>query len=130
LPKTLAVLATLLLAVLAGSAGASPAAAHGDHTRQISTSTSGSVFSSQSAEIWRLNRAKTSDEKLPELPDRHGKSDTCCGTIMCHAGVTPTVDLFSSLHLTGARVTPTPSSGQAQRNASGLERPPRTTYIA
>lgn len=133
LPKTLTVLATLLLAVLAVGAGASTAAAHGNHAHQVSMNSFGSVVSSLTAEMRQLTQghaAAASAESPNELPDRHSKSDCCCGSIMCHAGVTLTVDLFSFLCPTGARLIPEPSFGRPQSDSSGLERPPRSLDLA
>ncbi len=133
LPKTLTVLATLLLAILAIGAGASTASAHANHAQQVSIHSSDSAFSSQSAETRQLTQGHAmmaSVDTQNELPDRHSKSDCCCGSIMCHAGVTLTVDLFPFLCLTGARLTPEPSSGRPQSDSSGLERPPRSLDIA
>jgi hypothetical protein len=132
LPKILTVLATLLLAILGVSAGTNPAAAHGNHSHQVTTSTSGSDVLSR-ADIHQshaIETARSRDAGLPRRPDEHGKSDCCCGSLVCHAGATLTVDVLPLLCPSGARVTAEPSSGRPQRNASGLERPPRTTYIA
>lgn len=132
LPKILTVLATLLVAILGVSAGTSPAAAHGDHSHQITASSSGSDILSR-ADIHQsraIEVARSRDAALPGLPNEHGKSDCCCGSLVCHAGVTLTVDTLPLLSPTGARVTAEPSSGRPQRDASGLERPPRTTDIA
>lgn len=74
--------------------------------------------------------AKPSHGSQPALPDEHSKSDCCCGSIMCHAGVTLAIDLFPFPYPTGVRLIAEPTSGRPQRNASGLERPPRTTDIA
>lgn len=131
--KVLAVLATLLLAVFAVSAGASPAAAHGNHSHQVSTAISGPALSSHGSEMRRPMQgyaAVASYATQPEAPDRHGKLECCCGSIMCHAGVTLTVDLFSFLPPTGVRLIPEPSSGQPQSYSIGLERPPRSLDIA
>ena len=133
LPKILTVLATLLLAVFAVGAGASTAAAHGSHAHQASINSSGAVVSSLTAEMLQLTQghaAAVSAESPNELPNRHSKSDCCCGSVMCHAGVTLTVDLFPFLSPTGARLIPQPSSGQPQSDSSGLERPPRSLDIA
>ena len=130
LPKTLAVLATLLLAVLAASAGTRPAAAHGNHVHQGSTT--GPGFSAPTAEPWQWTQNHVTASTLTEneLPDRHAKSDCCCGNVMCHASVTLAVDPFPFLCPTGARLIPEPSSGLPQRDSSGLERPPRSRDIA
>jgi hypothetical protein len=133
LPKTLTVLATLLLAVLAVSAGAGTAAAHGNHAHQVSISSSDSGLSAPTTEVWQWTQGHpvaASVETRNDLPDRHGKSDCCCGSVVCHAGVTLTVDVFPFLSLTGARLIPEPSSGRPQSDASGLERPPRSLDIA
>jgi hypothetical protein len=132
LPKILTVLATLLLAILGVSAGTSPAAAHGNHSHQVITSSTGSDVLSR-ADIYQsrsIEAARSRDAAVPGLPDGHDKSDCCCGSLVCHAGVTLTVDVLPVHCPTGARVTAEPSSGRPQRDASGLERPPRTTYIA
>lgn len=131
LPKTLALLGALLLAVF--TVGASAAAAHGNHAHQVSTGLSASAPSAWTAEVlqWAQGHiVAASAEAQPEEPDRHGKSDCCCGTIMCHAGVTLTIDPFSFLCPTGARVLAEPTSGRPLRNSSGLERPPRSLDIA
>lgn len=132
LPKVLTVLATLLLAILGVGVGASSAAAHGSHSHQIAVGTSGSAYLSrtEAQQSSTIETAIAGDATQPVLPDEHGKSDCCCGSILCHAGVTLTVDVIPLLCPPGARVTAEPSSGGPQRNASGLERPPRTTYIA
>lgn len=130
LPKILTMLATLLLAVFAVGAGASTAAAHGNHAHQVS---SGAVVPSLTAETRQLTQGHpmmASVDTQNDLPDRHSNSDCCCGSVMCHAGVTLTVDLFPFLCPTGARLTPEPSSGQPQSASSGLERPPRSLDIA
>lgn len=132
LPKILTVLATLLLAILGVSAAASPAAAHGNHSHQITASSSGFAALSRAdiEQSQAIEAARSRDAHLPGLPDGHGKSDCCCGSLVCHSGVTLTVDILPLLCATGARVTAEPSSGRPQRDASGLERPPRTTDIA
>jgi hypothetical protein len=133
LPKMLAVLATLLLAVFAISAGASSAAAHGNHSHQVSTGTSGPDLSSHGSEMRQSMQGRAavaSSESQPETPGRHGKFECCCGSIICHAGVTLPIDLFSFLAPSGARLIPEPSSGQPQSDSSGLERPPRSLDIA
>ena len=132
LPKVLTVLATLLLAILGVSAGTSPAAAHGNHSHQVTGSSSGSavLLRADIHQSQAIEPAGSRDAALPGLPDEHGKSDCCCGSLVCHAGVTLTVDVLPLLCPTGARVTAEPSSGRPQRNDSGLERPPRTTDIA
>ena len=133
LPKTLTVLATLLLAVFAVGAGASTAAAHGNHAHQVSANSSGSIVSSLTAEMRQLTQGHAvaaSVGSRSESPERHGKADCCCGSVMCHAGVTLTVDVFPFLCPTGARLIPEPASGQPQSNSSGLERPPRSLDIA
>jgi hypothetical protein len=130
LPKVLVLLATLLLAVLAVGGGATSAAAHGNHSHQVTTS--GPDLTPQVDALQQLATeqvAVANDAMGPALPDRDDKSDCCCGSFVCHAGVTLSID-FSFPYPTGARVIPEPSSGQPQRNLSGLERPPRTTYIA
>ena len=133
LPKTLTVLATLLLAVLAVSAGAGAAAAHGNHAHQISINSSGSGSSAPTTEAWHWtlgHAVAASVGPQNELPDRHSKSDCCCRTVVCHAGVALALDVLPFPCPTGARVFAEPASGEPQRNASGLERPPRTTDIA
>ena len=133
LPKILALLATLLLAVVAVSVDASPAAAHGNHTHQISTTSSVSTYSSQIARILQVAQvyaATTSNEAPRKSPDQHGTYDCCCGSIMCHTGVTHTVDLFSLLRPAGARVIAEPLSGHPRGDSFGLERPPRSLDIA
>lgn len=133
LPKWLALLATLLLAVFAIGAGASTAAAHGDHAHQVLINSSGSAFSAQPPETLQLipgHAVVASADTQNELPDRHSKSDCCCGSVVCHAGATLTVDLFPFLCPTGARLIAEPSSGQPQSDSSGFERPPRSLDIA
>jgi hypothetical protein len=129
LPKTLTVLATLLLAVLAVSAGAGAAAAHGNHAHQISINSSGSGSSAPTTEAWHWtlgHAVAASVGPQNELPDRHSKSDCCCGSVVCHAGVTLTIDLFPFLCPTGARLVPEPASAHPRSDSSGLERPPRS----
>jgi hypothetical protein len=134
LPKALALLTTLLLAVFAVGAGASPAAAHGNHSHQAVADTSNSAVSARThAEMNLLAldlSAEASRASQPVQPDKHRKSDCCCGTIMCHAGVTLAIDLFPFPYPTGVRLIAEPTSGRPQRDSSGLERPPRTAYIA
>jgi hypothetical protein len=138
LPKTLALLATLLLAAFAVGAGASTAAAHGNHAHQVSTSSSGSTSSPQTREIasdfrlqMALAQAAAASEELPhKSPGGSGKSDCCCGNVMCHAGVTLGADVIAFPCPAGARVIAEPSSGRARRNSSGLERPPRSPRTA
>ena len=132
LPKTLTVLATLLLAVLAVGASASTASAHGNHAHQVPIHSSDSVGSSQSAEMRQSTHGhivSASADAQNELPDPHSKSDCCCSSVMCHAGVTLTVDLFKFLCPTSARLVPEPTSGHPQSDSSGLERPPRSLDI-
>lgn len=131
LPKMLAVLAILLLAILGVSAGTSPAAAHGNHSHQITASSSGSaiLLRADLHQSQAMEAAGSRDAALPGLPNEHGKSDCCCGSLVCHAGVTLAVDVLPLLCPTGPRLTAEPLSGRPQHNASGLERPPRTTYI-
>lgn len=126
-------LATLLMAILAVGAGAGTAVAHGSHAQHVSISSVRTALSSQSTEIPPLTQRHAMAAEADTqngVPDQHSKSDCCCGGIMCHAGVTLTVELFSFLSPTGGRLMAVPSSGRAQLNASGLERPPRTTDIA
>ena len=134
LPKTLTVLATtLLLAMLAVGASASTASAHGNHAQHVSIRSSDSVVSSQSAEIRQSTHGHdvaASADAQNELPDPHSKSDCCCGSVMCHSGVTLTVDLFPFLCPTSTRLVPEPASGRPQSDSSGLERPPRSLDIA
>jgi hypothetical protein len=133
LPKTLALLGALLLAVFTVGAGASPAAAHGNHAHQVSTGLSRSapyVWTAEALQWAQGHFVAASAEAQPEGPGRHSKSDCCCGTIMCHAGVTLTIDPFSFLCPTSARLIAEPSSGRPLRNLSGLERPPRSLDIA
>jgi hypothetical protein len=133
LPRTLTVLATLLLAVLAVGASASTASAHGNHAQQVSIHSFDSAFSSESPETRQLINGHVvvaSSDAQNELPDPHSKSDCCCGSVMCHAGVTLTVDLFPFLCPTSARLIPEPSFGRPQSDSSGLERPPRSLDIA
>lgn len=133
LPKALTVLATLLLAVLAVSIDAGTAAAHPNHAHQVLINSTGSGFSAPTEKARQWSQGHTvvaSVGTQNEFPDQHGKSDCCCGSVVCHAGVTLTVDVFPFLSLTGARLMPEPSSGQPQRDSSGLERPPRTLDIA
>lgn len=134
LPKALALLTTLLLAVLAAGAGASPAAAHSNHSHQAATNSSNrDVLARTQADTQLLamdQLAGAGHASKPFLPDEHGKSDCCCGSIMCHAGVTLAIELFPFPYPTGVRLIAEPSSGRPQRDASGLERPPRITYIA
>lgn len=133
LPKILTVLATLLLAVLAMGAGVSTAAAHSNHTQQASIHSSGSAFSSPSTEMRQLTQGHAvvaGGAAQPESPNRHSKSDCCCGSIACHAGMTLAVDVLPLLCPTGARVIAEPPSGHPQSDSSGLERPPRSLDIA
>jgi hypothetical protein len=132
LPKALVWVAALLLAGLAAGAGASTAAAHGNHAHQVSTNASGSVFSIQPAEIMQVARAHVAanDETRHKSPDQNGKSECCCGSVMCHAGLTVVVNAFALLSPAGARVIAEPPSGRSRRNSSGLERPPRSPDIA
>lgn len=133
LPKSLTVLATLLLAVLAISTNAGTATAHPNHAHQVSINSTGLGFSAPAAEARQWTQGDTvaaSAATQNGLPDRHSKSDCCCGSVVCHAGATLTVDVFPFLSLTGARLIPEPSSGQPQSDSSGLERPPRSLDIA
>ena len=134
LPKALALLTVLFLAVLAAGVGASPAVAHSNHSHQAATHTSNrDVLALTQADTQLLATDQTANAghaSGPAQPDEHGKSDCCCGSIMCHAGVTLATELFPFPYPTGARLIAEPSFGRPQRNASGLERPPRITYIA
>src|SRR6476619_8139799 len=79
LPKALTVFATLLLAILGVGAGVSPAAAHGTHSHQATTSSLDSAVLSR-ADIQQrqaIEAAGSRDAALPMLPDEHGKS-ACC----------------------------------------------------
>lgn len=131
--KPLALVAALLLAVLAVGAGAGSAAAHGNHSHHVSIGGPfGSASSSQAGEILQLAQDQVliaSDAAEPGSPDRHGKSDCCCGNIVCHAGVTTTSDAFPVPRLFGARVLAEPASGHPRRSSSGLDRPPRSLDI-
>lgn len=131
LPKTLALLGALLLAVF--TVGASTASAHGNHAQQVSIRSSDSVVFSQSAEIRQSTHGHVvaaSADAQNELPDPHSKSDCCCGSVMCHSGVTLAAELFPFLCPTGARLVPEPVSGRPQSDSAGLERPPRSLDIA
>ncbi len=132
LPRVVTVLATLLLAIVGVSAGANSAAAHGNHVHRAATSSPSSVAlpapDSQQLEV--VEAAISGDAVLPTLPQKHSKSDCCCASIMCHAGVAHTIDIVPLGHPAGARVIAEPTTGQPLRNESGLERPPRTTDIA
>jgi hypothetical protein len=134
LPKTLALLTTLLMALFAVGAGSIPAAAHGNHSHQVAANTSNTVVSVLTHADMQLMAmdlsAEASHASQPALPDEHRKSDCCCGTIMCHAGVTLAFDCLPFPYPTGVRLIAEPTSGRPQRDASGLDRPPRTTYIA
>ena len=133
LPKALTALATLLLAVVVISAGAGTAAAHPNHAHQASTNSAVSSFSAPAAEAqqWTQDHVVAAGAATQnELPDRHGKSDCCCGSVVCHAGVTLAFDFFPFLSPTVPRLIPEPSSGQPQSDSSGLERPPRSLDIA
>jgi len=136
LPKPLAMLASLMLAVFAVSAGAGAAAAHGNHSHQISANSSAPASSSQTAEVTADSNLQMAQAHAPinkgaplQCPDR-GKPDGCCGSIVCHAGVTLTVDLFPFPCPIGARAIAERSSGRPLRKASSLERPPRSLDIA
>lgn len=132
LPKSLTVLATLLLAILAVGAGAGSAAAHGNHSHQATTSSSRSVDLSRTEvdKLEAIEAAVSGDAELPVVPGEHRKSDCCCGSMVCHAGATLIINVLPLLPPNGARVTAELPSGHAQSDASGLERPPRTTNIA
>ena len=133
LPKALALLTTLLLVVLAVGIGASPAAAHSNHSHQGASNTSNpDVLARTQADAQLLamdQPARAGHASQPVQPDEHGKSDCCCGSVMCHAGVTLAIELFL-FPWPSARLVAEPSFGRTQRNTSGLERPPRITYIA
>lgn len=132
LPKVLSLLAALLLTML--GVGASPAAAHGSHSHPVLADAASSGSAVQ-VEFHRSAAGEVSvaaDAALPmsDHQGNHGKSNCCCGSLVCHAGVALAIDLFAFPPPVGARLIAEPPSGHARQVGSGLERPPRTTDIA
>ena len=129
--RGLTFLVILVVAAFVTVFGAAPAAAHGNHSHEIAPGSSPSSAISQAAENGQLAEISSAEANmLPGPSDRHGKSECCCGSVMCHAGVTLTFNLLSLERPSGARVLAEPSSGRPQHAATGLERPPRTSDAA
>lgn len=135
LPKALSLLAALLLTMLGVGVGSSPAAAHGSHSHQV-VADAASTGSAVQVELHRSTAGDVSvaaDATLPMPSDHqgnHGKSNCCCGSLVCHAGMALAIDLFTFPHPAGARLIAEPPTGQPRQIGSGLERPPRATDIA
>lgn len=134
LPKVLSLLAALLLTMLGVGAGASPAAAHGSHSHPVvaDAASSGSAIQVEFHRSAAGEVSVAADAALPmsDHQGNHGKSNCCCGSLVCHAGVALAIDLFAFPHPVGARLIAEPPTGQPRHIGSGLERPPRTTGIA
>ena len=138
LPKSVVVLATLLLAVLAFSIGASSASAHGGHRHGVAVGDEGArgatlapkdaMASDQAVPFNSLERATTDASELGASTSRgeKGTSTCCCDGIMCHNGVAAAVGVFGGPVLTGTRLKAETPSGHPRRWSSGPERPPRT----
>jgi hypothetical protein len=134
LSKALAVVATLLLAMLAFSMSGGTASAHGGHNHSIFVAPTGASDAARTQEARAIPelaaasyRSDTLNGLRDPLPQGEGNtSDCCCGSVMCHAGIASTADVIGSPASAGARVAAAPSYGHPRHWASGLERPPRT----
>jgi hypothetical protein len=131
--QRLAVFAAVLVALLLVGGGAAPAIAHGSHPHHATAGRYQIAYRSEPSEISGASTRHgaqvhiASKRNLPQGgPDKSGNADCCCGGLMCHAGVTLTVELVSLPDPKGEKVVPEPSSSREQRNPFGLERPPRT----
>lgn len=131
LPKSVVVLATLLLAVLAFSVGASSASAHGGHRHGVAVGDEGArgatLASDQAVPFNSLEKTTADASELGALTPRGEKSTStcCCDGILCHAGVATAVDVFGGPVLSGTRLKAEPPYGHPRRWSSGPERPPR-----
>lgn len=137
LPKSVVVLATLLLAVLAFGVSASSASAHGGHRHGVAVGDEGArgiivapdvpMVSDQAVPLDSLAISTVDASELGASAPRGEKSAStcCCDGIMCHAGVAAAVDAFGGPVFTGARLTAETPYGQPRRWSSGPERPPR-----
>jgi len=138
LPKSVVLLATLLLAVLAFSVSVSSASAHGGHRHGVAVGDEGAkgatlalenvaMAPDQHASFDSLEKSTSAASKLGASTSRDEKSTSncCCDGIMCHAGVASTVDVCGGPVVTGSRLTAEPPYGHPRRWSSGPERPPR-----
>ena len=141
LPKSVVVLATLLLAVLAFSVSAGSANAHGGHQHNVAVAENGAQAASLASKGTKaLDRAvpfssleqSPLDASVMGASSSHGQehgpkgaSNCCCDGIICHAGVATAVDAFGDPVFTGTRLKVQPVFGHPQRWSSGPERPPK-----
>jgi hypothetical protein len=130
LPAKLALLASVVLVFLLAHGAATPAAAHGIHAHHASAAGHQRPLLAQtSKEIHAVTRPdvhahRAANTALPDTtPDNAG--DCCCGSLMCHAGLTFPVALMPLPYANAQRIVPEPSSRVEERVPSGLERPPR-----
>lgn len=129
LPSKLALLAGLL-AVFLLAGNASPAVAHGSHphpSTAVRQQTDLLSKTTEKSQTWTRDEAqahKASRKAPAQAPEKAG--DCCCGSLMCHAGVSLPIALVSLTYSRNERVVPGPSADPEQRTPSGLERPPRS----
>lgn len=137
LPQKLAVVAALLVAFLLVVGGAAPAVAHGSHPHPHNPTVERHQIAlpSQPSEVSRASAKRdvqphaASKSNIPrQAPNKSGDTDCCCGSLMCHAGVTLPGALMSHPFASSERVVPEPSSSVEGRAPSGLERPPRRPH--
>lgn len=129
-PKNLAVFAAVLLALLLVVGGAAPAVAHGPHhatgeRHQIDHRSEPAEMSRAAPRQGVQAQAASKHDISHEVPEKSGSADCCCGSLMCHAGVTLIVELVPLRDPKGEKVVSEPASSRQQQKPSGLERPPR-----
>ena len=130
LPSKLALVAAFLVALFGMAGGAAPAAAHGTHANGVASERSS--HHRQSSELLGVpsrsgeaHAVSVGQDPPFKAPDPSRSSDSCCGSAVCHAGVTFAVTVLILPEPKGVRVKTEPSFGREQRAPSGLERPPR-----
>ncbi|MBX9589265.1 MAG: hypothetical protein K2X43_08170 [Hyphomonadaceae bacterium] len=135
LPKTLALLAAVLLAVFAIGAGTGAAQAHGNDSHQVFSNSSAlegwiAEISPDSSPQIAWDQVLSASDEAPQGAMHHGLSQCCCGSGMCYAGAALAVDFLSFPLPTRAQVMAGASSGGPQGSSYGLERPPRSLDMA
>ena len=134
-PNTLARIAAVMVTFLVIVGGALPAAAHGSQSHQITAHRYRLVLRVEPSDVSSVKGAQVYVASvLPdgsqEVPRESSKSDCCCGSLMCHAGVTAPATLTPFSYLQAERMVPEPSVGREKCVSFGLERPPRSLRTA
>lgn len=111
LPQKLALLLGLLVAFLLVASAGAPVLAHGFHPHHATVERYQTALPSQASDPSRASTTRdveahaASKNGIPiEAPRRSGDTDCCCGSLMCHAGLTLPVALVPLPYTRAERV--------------------------